>query len=184
MKTKRSNSFGQKIVAKIYDPSYKWKSDLWILKWIALLFIIIDFHWLNKQPFQIDVITSSEFLYFIYALLFTIFFRNILSCKIQIFNLLSDFLIITSFMAFSLSIFAYGSRIYVLFLISIIYCSYWFKRVFTFIFVTLVSSTYFILNYFMLLNKMEKIFIEYEITGTLIPLITVYYLVAFGVLPV
>lgn len=188
MKTKESNSFEQKIIPKIYDPSYKLKSDLWLLKWIALSFIIIDFHWLNKHPLSnidvsnIDVVTSSVFLYVVYALLFSIFYRNKLSFKIQIFNLISDFLIITFFMYLSLSMFAYGSRIYMLYLISIIYCSYWFKRVFTIIFVTLISFTYFITNYCILLANMENFYIFSEIKGTLMPVAAVYYIVAIGVI--
>ncbi len=183
MKTKESNSFLQKIIPKIYDPSYKLKSDLWLLKWIALIFMIIDFHWLNKHPVsKIDVITLAEFLYFVYALLFSIFYRNKLSFKNQLLSLISDFLIITSFMYLSLSIFAYGSRIFMLYLISIIYCSYWFKRLFTFIFITLVSFTYFLTNYYILLANMENFYIFSEIKGTLMPVAAVYYLVAIGVI--
>jgi PAS domain S-box-containing protein len=151
--THKPDSLLQKFISKIYDPSHKWQSDLWPLKWLALAFIIIDFHGLNHHPFlKIDIITISEFLYFLYALLSTIFFRTKLSSKAQILNLTADFLIFTFFLALSLTIFPSSSRLYILYLIPIIYCGYWFHWVFTLIFTTLTSVAY-VLLFSTLLDK-------------------------------
>jgi PAS domain S-box-containing protein len=183
MKSKKPKSDKQKFISKIYDSRHKWKSDLWILKWIALTFILIDFHWINQHPlFKVDVINLPVFLFFIYSTLFTIFFRNQLSFKIQILSLISDFLIIASFDCLALSIFGYSARIYVLYLIPVIYCSYWFKWTFTAIFVFLVSGTYCILNYAILLFNMGEFFIISEIKGTLAPVVSGFFLVALGVI--
>ncbi len=178
-----SNSLVQKIIDKIYDPSHKWKSDLWLLKWLELIFIIIDFHLVHTTPVsKIGIVIFVECLYFVYALLFTIFLRNKLSFTFQMLNLMVDFLAFTLFAYLSLSIFSGASRIYALFLIPVIYCSYWFNLVFTLLFTTLVSCIYILLNYSILLADMEKFFIVSEITNTLAPMAAVYYLAALVVL--
>ena len=183
VKTKESNSLTERIIAKIYDPGYKWITDLWALKWIALVFIIMEFHQFNTTPIsRTKLIFLAEFLFFLYASLSTIFLRNKLSFNVQTFNLLFDFLALTFFQYLSLEMFGAGSRIFVLYLIPVIYCSYWFRRAFTFIFVTLISFTFFILNYSLLLINLDKHFIIPEITGTLVPLIVVYYLVSLLVI--
>lgn len=164
------------IKAKIYDSSYKRKPDLWLLKWIVLVFVIIEFHWINTTPAsKAGIVLFSEIFYFAYALLSTIFLRNKLSFNSQILNLIIDFLVITFFIFLSLSIFVSGSRIHFLYIIPIIYCGYWFSRLFTFIFATLVSAAYFLLNYFTLLSGIEKSLIISEIKGTLIPVVFIYY---------
>ncbi len=178
-KPHKPGSFLQKFISKIYDPSHKWQSDLWPLKWLALAFIIIDFHWLNHHPLlKIDIITISELLYFIYALLSTIFFRTKLSFKAQILTLTADFLIFTYFLILSLLIFPFSSKVYILYLIPIIYCSYWFHWAFTLIFTILTSASYILLNYHLLLVNMEKFFITSEIMGTLFHVVTVFFSVA------
>jgi PAS domain S-box-containing protein len=183
MKTKKPKSGKQNFIAKIYDSTHKWESDLWILKWIALLFIIVDFHWINTTPIsKIVTIILTEVLYFIYALLYTAYFRKKLSFNVQFLNLLFDFLWFTFFLYLSLSMFSSSSRIYVLYIIPVIYCSYWFKWAFTLIFVTLVSAAYFIINYSILLANKEEFFIISEIKGTLGPVVAVYFLITFLVI--
>jgi PAS domain S-box-containing protein len=178
VKSKKSNPDQQNFISKIYDSSHKWENDLWMLKWIALLVIIADFYWLNKHPiFKVDVIGFPVLLFLVYSILFTVFSWKKMSFKKQIFNLISDLLVIASFECLALSMFGYSSRMYVLFLLLVIYCSYWFKKAFTFIFVTLISSTYFIINYLILLTDNERFFIISEIKGTLLPVAAVFYIV-------
>jgi len=183
MRTGKTHPIVEKIISKIYDSSHKWESDLWIFKWIALLVIIIDFHLINSTPdSKIAIIISTEYLYFFYALWVTISLRKKLSFNIQIFNLMVDLLFFTLLQYLSLSMFAESSRLFVLYIILVIYCSYWFKWTFILIFVTMVSSTYFMLNYSILLtNEIEFIIIS-EIKGTLAPVVTVYFLVTFLVI--
>jgi PAS domain S-box-containing protein len=182
MKAKKSKSDRQNFITRVYDSSHKWESDLWMLKWIALLLIIIDFHGINKVPITAGTIILPEVLYFVYALLCTIFLRNKLSFKVQTFNLLFDFLFFTFFQYLSLSMFSASSRIYVLYFIPVIYCGYWFKWGFALIFATLISSTYFLLNYSILLADKEEIFIISGIKGTLAPVVAVYFLITFLVI--
>ena len=179
MKTKKSKSDRQNFISRVYDSTHKWESDLWILKWIALLLIIIDFHVINKVHITVETIILPEVLYFFYTLLCTIFLRNKLSFKVQTFNLLFDFLFFTFFQYLSLLMFANNSRIYVLYFIPVIYCGYWFKWGFALIFATLVSSTYFLLNYSIILADKEEIFIISGIKGTLAPVAAVYFLITF-----
>lgn len=183
MKSKKSKSDKQNFNSKIYDSYHKWGNDLWMLKWIALLVIIIDFHWINKHPvFKIDAINFLVLLFFIYSLRSTFFFRNKLSFRMQIFNLICDFLIFTSFECLSLSMFAYNSRMYILYIIPVIYCGYWFKWVFAFIFVSLVSFTYFILNYSILLVNEIGFIIISEIRTKLVPVVAIYFVISFLVI--
>lgn len=183
MTTQKYNPDKQNIDSKIYDDRHKWKSDLWILKWVALLVIIIDFYWINKHPvFKIDAINLLVLLFFIYTLRVTVFFRNKLSFKIQMFYLIFDFLIFASFDCLSLTLFADSSRMYVLYLIPVIYCSYWFKWGFALIFVSLISFTYFILNYSILLADEIGFIIISEIKSKLVPVIALYFIVTFLVI--
>jgi PAS domain S-box-containing protein len=181
MKTENSNSFGQKFIDRVYESTHKWESDLWILKWIALLFIIIDFHLINSTPISKIEIISTEFLYFIYALLVTILLRKKLSFNVQISNLMVDFLFFTFFQYLSLSMFADTSKLFVLYIIPVIYCSYWFRGFFSLIFVTLVATAYFILNYSIILANLENFFIISELKGTLAPVVALYFIVTFMV---
>lgn len=71
------------------------------------------------------------------------------------------------------------SGLYVLYLIPIIYCSYWFNKIKTFLFVTSVSTVYCLLNYFFLgMNKEFKS--VKEIAKVLGPMVVIFYLVAIG----
>ena len=143
MKTQKSKSNKQNFISKIYDPGHKWKYDLWPLKLMALLFIIANFHWLNKPPVsKSGLIAVFEGLFFIYILLFFVLFKNKPSFKVQVLNLVMDFLFIAFFDYLSLSFFGYSSRIYALYLIPVIYCSYWFNWSFTLVFITMVSAVF------------------------------------------
>jgi len=124
METTKTDTFAEKIISNIYDSRAKWKYDLWPLKLVILFFIIFNFHQVNKYPvLRLDYITIAEVSFLIYTLLFFVFFRNKLSFKVQILSLLLDFLFIAIFDYQSLSVFGYSSRVYVLYIITVIYCS-------------------------------------------------------------
>lgn len=113
-------------------------------------------------------------------LLFIIFERE-LSFRSRLSMLILDFLFITLFVYLSLSAFGIYSWLYVLYLIPVIYCSFWFHWVFTTIFVTIVSATYSYLNYYYILNVGVKYNTFYEIISLLGPTIVIFYVIAFGV---
>lgn len=147
-KAKKSTSGVTNIFSKAYDSSHRWKYDLRILKFLAFLFVIVNFHWLNKHPIlKLHSITITEGLFLVYASLFFILLKDKFSFKIQGLNIVLDFLFIAFFDYLSLSFFGYNSKIYALYFIPVIYCGYWFSRSFTLIFVTLVSLVYGLLYY-------------------------------------
>jgi PAS domain S-box-containing protein len=170
------NSKNSKFIPKIYNFSHKLEYDLLILKWIALLFIVIDFHWINKHA-KFDIIAIAELVFLLYVLLSTIALKNKVSFSVQFFNLLFDFLFLTLFEFLSLVEFSANSKIFILYIIPIIYCSYWFRRTFTYVFVSLISVTYLLLNYFILLADEEKFVIIAELKGTLGPVVIFYFLI-------
>ncbi len=180
MRTKKTNSSGQNIISKIYDPGHQWKYDLWPLKLMALLFIIANFHWLNKPPIsKSGLIVIFEGLFLIYTLLFFVLFKIKPSFKVQILNLVLDFLFIAFFDYLSLSLFSYSSRIYALYLIPVIYCSYWFKWSFTLVFVTIVSVVYTLFNFYT--PDMALFYTTGEKFGKLVPITGIFYLSALAV---
>jgi PAS domain S-box-containing protein len=181
VRVKKSNSRGQDIVSKIYDPSHKWKYDIWQLKLLAFFFNFANFHWFNEHPLlKMDSITITESLFLLYTLLLFILFKNIPSPKAQILNLALDFLFIAFFDYLSLSSFGYNSRAFALYFIPVIYCSYWFIWSFTLIFVTLVSIVYTIVNYFT--PDMGIFYTTGEKFGKLLPVIAILYLCALVVI--
>jgi PAS domain S-box-containing protein len=181
VKTKKPNSSGQNIISKIYDPGHQWKYDLWPLKLMALLFIIANFHWLNKPPVSKSVLIAVfECLFFIYILLFFVLFKIKPSFKVPIINLVLDFLFIAFFDYLSLSIFGYSSRIFALYLIPVIYCSYWFKWSFTLVFVTMVSAVYTLFNFYT--PDLRLFYTTGEKIGKLVPVAAIFYVAAFAVI--
>ena|GEM_PF-3561674 len=181
VRTKRPNSYGQNIISKIYDPGHQWKYDLWPLKLMALLFIIANFHWLNKPPISKSVLIAVfECLFFFYILLFFVLFKTKPSFKVPIINLVLDFLFIAFFDYLSLSIFGYSSRIYALYLIPVIYCSYWFKWSYTLVFVTMVSVVYTLLNFYT--PDMALFYTTGEKFGKLVPITGIFYISALAVI--
>jgi PAS domain S-box-containing protein len=181
MKASETKTFAEKIISHIYDPRKKWKYDIWQLKLVVLFFIVFNFHQVNKYPvLRLDYITIAEVLFLIYTLLFFIFFRNKLSFKVQIMSLFLDFLFIAFFDYQSLSVFGYSSRVYVLYIIPVIYCSYWFRGIFTTVFVTLVSAVYAVLNFYT--PDMKVFYRSEERILKLWPVIGVFYLIALGII--
>lgn len=181
VRTKKPNSGGQNIISKISDPGHQWKYDLWPLKLMALIFIIANFHWLNKPPIsKAGLIVIFEGLFLIYTLLFFILFKIKPSFKVQILNLVLDFLFIAFFDYLSLSLFSYSSRIYALYLIPVIYCSYWFKWSFTLVFVTMVSVVYTLFNFYT--PDMALFYTTGEKIGKLVQITGIFYISALVVI--
>jgi PAS domain S-box-containing protein len=176
----KRNSGEQNFISKFYDPGHQWKYDLWPLKLLALLFIIANFHLLNKTPVSKSVLIAVfECLFFIYILLFFVLFKIKPSFKVPIINLVLDFLFIAFFDYLSLSSFGYSSRIYALYLIPVIYCSYWFKWSYTLVFVTMVSVVYTLLNFYT--PDMALFYTTGEKIGKLVPITGIFYLSALAV---
>lgn len=180
MKNKKINQDKQDFISKIFDPGPQLKYDLWPLKLMALIFIIANFHWLNKTPVsKAALIAIFEGLFLIYTLLFFVLFKIKPSFKVQLLNLVLDFLFIAFFDYLSLSLFSYSSRIFALYLVSIIYCSYWFKGIFTLVFVSMVSSVYTLLNYFT--PDMGILYTASKKIWKLVPVIGIFYVSALVV---
>lgn len=180
MEAKKTQTFAEKIISGIYDPSQKWKYDIWPLKLVVLFFIVFNFHQVNKYPLlRLDYITIAEALFLMYTLVFFVFLKNKRSFKVQIMSLFLDFLFIAFFDYQSLSVFGYSSRVYVLYIIIVIYCSYWFRGIFTIVFVTLVSAAYAAINYST--PDMKVFYTAEEKILKLWPVIGVFYLIALGI---
>ena len=175
----------EKLILKIYDPIPVQERIIKIstVRWLVLPFLLIYFHWFNKQPFfKLDLLNLTELLYLIYIILGEILIRvaKFISIR-QISKVIIDFIFITIFLYFSLSLFGFHSWIYVLYLIPIVFCGYWFKPIATFVFVFFVSTTYLSLHYFLL--NLEDIFkIPYTPFNVLGPVIGIFYLTTMGVI--
>lgn len=185
MQIEKTNLYPHKLISRIHDPGYKEKHDRkfhhWPIRLTLFVFIVVNFHWFNKYPIlQLNVITVTELLFFVYGIVLFHFFRDKLTVQAQIPKIIFDFLFITFFEYLALSIFGSHSGLYVLYLIPIIYCSFWFNWIFSFSFVTLISIVYCALSYYIL--EMGKEFQKlHQIAKILSPIVFIFYLVVLGV---
>lgn len=186
METSNESSYLQKLFSKIYDPGYKGKYNpkynIWPIRMAVLFFLFVNFHLIHKHPpLELNIINISELLFLIYIILLFIIFKRELSFRSQIAKLLLDFLFITLFVYLSLATFGFYSWLYVLYIIPVIYCSFWFHWIFTAAFVTVVSVIYSSLNYYYILKLGVNYKTLYEKVSLLGPIIVIFYLIAFGV---
>ncbi len=175
---------GNKFVAKVFDADLiEERHTFRTIRWIVLFYLLVTFHLINDYPlFEMNKIVLAELFYFICIVGILLLGRRKLdSLAFNFSRLIVDFLFITLFEYLSLSTLGSHSWTHMLYLIPIIFSCFWYKKVFTFIFVTLVSASYFLLNYFILdMGKAFKTFTErVSILG---PVITTFYLVAIGII--
>jgi PAS domain S-box-containing protein len=148
----------------------------------VMVFLILNFHWLNEHPFQVDPINLTELLYLLsIVVLFICTKKQKLPIKSRWPKLVFDFFFATFFVGLSLNNTGPHSGLYVLYLIPIIYCSYWFGKVATVSFVTAVSIIYCLSNYFMLGMNTEFKSVK-EVVKVLGPMVVIFYVVAFSVI--
>ena len=187
MQNEKEDSYLHRFLLKIHDPGYKGedqnqiKYNIWPVRVLVLFFLIVNFHMIKKRQFiNLDVINLlAEFFYFIYVGLTLIFTKKRFTPEIQFLKLIVDLFFITVFQSLSLIQYDTHSWIYILFLIPIIFCSFRFNEIFTLIFATFVSAIYFFSNYF-ILNLGETFGNFFESVSMLLPVITIFYLVAVG----
>ncbi len=146
----------------------------------VMVFLILNFHWLNGHPFRVDLINFAELSYLLsIALIFIFTKKQKLPIESRWPKLVFDFFFATAFVGVSLWKMGAHSGFYVLYLIPIIYCSYWFGKVATFSFVTAVSVIYCFSNYFLLGMSNEFKSVK-EMANVLSPLVIIFYVVAIG----
>ncbi len=178
--SEKSNWMGKARIYFMELYSSKIKFFILAIRLSVLVFLILNFHVFNKQPiFELNLINIIELLYLIYILVLFVFSNYTPSFKTQISKLIFDFLFITIFWYKSLLFYDSHSWLYVLYLIPIIFCSFWFNWIITIIFVTIVSVSYATLNYFILdLGNVFKT--SFKIIRTLAPGVMIFYIVALG----
>jgi PAS domain S-box-containing protein len=180
----RLKEYFQNGLGKIYDPAYireyKPKYNIWPIRLAIMVFLVFNFHWLNKYPlFSISVVTISELLFGLYILIMFIFTRGILTAETQLAKLILDLFFITLFEYISISLYGSFSGLSVLFVVPVIYCSYWFKWYVSVVFVSIVAFLYSLLNYNLLVigTRFES---SQDIIRLLGPMYMLLYLVAGG----
>lgn len=171
-------------ISKIYEPSYtEEKIQSWTIRLIVILFIIFTFHIIHDLPiFCLNIVNIILLLYITYVILLMFYASKITqSIILQFTKLWIDFIFITSFDYLSLIHFGEHSWIYILYLIPLIYCSFWFNIYFSTFFVTLISITYFIL-----INSQSNLsFGKTDISQSIVSIgtpIIIFYVVISGVL--
>ena len=186
MQIRKINSYLNKVVSKVYDPRYRKETNRrfhrWPIRFTVIALLLFYFHLLSKNPlFRLDIVNLTELFYLIYIIVLFLFFRLKPTGKTQITKLIFDFLFISFFEYLSLSLYGAPSGLYVLYLLPVIYCSFWFNWIFTFTFVTIISVTYSILNFHILsLGKVTgDIYLIIKILG---PVVGIFYIVAMGVI--
>jgi PAS domain S-box-containing protein len=171
------------LLEKIYDPGDKggYKSDfsIWPVRPIILVFLVLNFHFLNKYPLlSLNVVTIPELVYGVYIFLLYIFSSRKLTVKTQLYKLILDLLFVSTFEFISISLYGNHSGLYVIFITPVIYCSYWFRWYVTFMYVNIVATIYCLINYH-LLNLGIRFTIQENIR-VLGPIVVLLYLVAAG----
>lgn len=184
MKEQVTQSSASRLIDKIFESDLiEEKRTFLTVRWIVLAFLVATFHWINEYPlFEMNKIVLGEVFYLFY-IIGVLFFGKYKSDS-RIFNLsrpIIDFLFISLFEYLSLSTFGSHSWTHVLYLIPVIFSCFWYKKLFTITFVTLISVSYLLLNYFTL--DMGKTFDTFtKRINILGPVIVVFYLVAFGII--
>ncbi len=175
-------SYIEKAILKIYKPSYsEGKIANWTIRIGIWAFLFITIHLFHRYPiFEFNAFIILELLFLVYIILLIIFIKpGKISIVLQFSKLLIDFLFITIFEYFSLTVFGAHSWVYVLYIIPIIYCSFWFGYKFTIFFVTITSAIYCTLSFF-ILNRVGNLTNSIDFFNTLGPVVALYYLAASG----
>ncbi len=156
--------------------------NIWVVRTLVLVFFVLNFHVIGEKKLKLDWIGLSELAYIgTLVLIFVLSKAGKFPLNSKYPKLMFDFFLVTFFEILSLKTMGNHSMIYVLYLIPIIYCSYWFNIKITTLFVTVVSLTYFMLNYHML--KMSDKFDNWKaIVRILSPGIIIFFIVAYGVI--
>ncbi|MBN1969690.1 MAG: GAF domain-containing protein [Candidatus Delongbacteria bacterium] len=167
-------------IQRIYEPSYdSEKISLFSKRYFISAFIFFTFHIFHSYPILvINKVTIFELLFLAYAILLVYLSRReVANSSIQFYKLWFDLLFLVIFEYFALSLFGIHSWLCVLFIFSVLYCSYWFSNWFALLFTTLVSTIYFI---FQLNFDKYQLFSSREQFSIVFSYIFIYYFVALS----
>lgn len=160
-------------IRKDRDTSY----NIFPLRIIVSIFVFLVFHVYHGYSDLFSGVVIAELLYIVsIKLLFEKPSKE--NLELRFLKVATDFVFVTYFQYLSLSLYGHSSGIFVLYFMPLIYCSFWFNRLFTFIFASFVSLAYLLLNLHFFDPNITAL--SY-IADTMLATVIVFYWVAIGI---